>query len=1104
MLTHCLRLLAIAAALAAMPVAAHHVSTPTAVATAPGPNASDVALAGTVNEIVVEDRVAGTTRHFPIFVASDGRRFTLNGAGAAGLLPGDNVVVSGTADGRSLFPDSVDFVTGGAAAATTAKPVAGTTLEGILRLGHADNFDGTPSEFFFAVVTDDGRHVRVALATLLGVLENGMRVSVSGDMLAPGEIAPTGIVILAPASAAAMAGPITNGAPVTTSYIVIPIKFPTNAAAPFTYGADPFTPAALATAVFGAAPNMSSAQYYKEVSYGQQMLSGVVADNGSGGFLLANTVAPPCSNFSAIGTAADAAATARGYNLNAYTGRLYVFNNVPGCGWSGLAYVGWARAWSNNTTNLLVISHELGHNFGLYHAASLDCGASVIASSGCAAAEYGDPFDVMGNQRAMHFNSAQKSILGYLPTGTVKNHTSGTATYTLAPIELSGGTTYAIKVPAAANRTYWIEYRQPIGFDGGLSSFPNNGAQIRVASPFEASYPGADDTQFLDMTPATAAFTDGTLVNGQTYTDNAYNVTFNVTAATPTALTVQVVSGAGGSTTTTLASAPNPSVTGGNVLFTATVSGAGTSPLGTVAFTEGGTPISGCGAVALSGFTATCNTNALKVAGSPHVVQATYSGSVGYTGSSATVSQTVNKAATTTTITAHTPNPVNVGMPIAVTAGVAVTSPGSGTPTGSITVSDGVANCVITLPATSCNLTPVIAGTKTLAAVYAGNADFATSTSAGVSHTVNTVVATGSFVLVSGDPQVVHVGAAYPAALKVRVLDGSSNPVVGSTVTWVPPAVGARASLSATTLTTDAQGYAQITATANAISGAYSVTAYNGGRSVTFNLTNTLTSSAGLPCASATATVQDLIEQQFAALLQRASDPAGKTFWQNEAARMCPLGIDPKQTFVVLGNSFVNSAEYIGFGRTDSQFVTDLYVSFFNRLPDSGGLTYWTGQIASGMPRNVVLAAFLYSPEYGATMQSLFGTYVSRSEVYTIVDLYGGLFRRLPDNSGFNNWLAQFRLAQCTGPAAVAQSVDVITKQFAGSAEYLARNRTNSEYVQDLYYAFLRRGGDLPGFNFWVSVLNGGQTREYVRQQFLASPEMQGRITQIAAETCLP
>jgi hypothetical protein len=1104
MITRCLRILALAAIALTLPAAAHHGATPEAAKGAPGPNAQAAVVTGSVAHLVVENRVTGTSYVFPTFAASDGRNFLLSGPGADGLLPGDSIVASGKTDGSVLFPESVNFVAASAAAAT-AMPA--TTVEGTLRLGHADNFDGTPSEFFFAVVSSDGRHTRIALATLLGVLENGMQVAVRGNAAGPGEMTASQIDILALPTEKPKSAALPKSAPVTTNYLVLPIKFPTGgtgtALDPWVYGADPFTAATLAGAVFGPTPTSNVKAFYNEVSYGQQLLSGVVADNGSGGFLLAAVAKPATCDINVIATAAEAAATARGYNVASFTGILYVFNNVSGCGWSGLAYIGWARAYSNNTTNLLVIGHELGHNFGLAHAASLDCGANVIGGT-CSSSEYGDPFDTMGNNRAMHFNSMQKDELGWLPANSVASHTTGTATYTLAPLESAGGTTYAVKVAAAANRVYWIEYRQAIGFDTGMSAFPNNGAQIRVASPFESLCSGCyDDTEFLDMTPATAAFTDGALVVGQSYTDSTYNFTVNVTAATSSLLTLQVVTPPGAATSTALTAAPNPSLAGGYVLLTATVTGAGASPIGTVAFTDGASTIANCSSVALSAAgVATCYAY-LPAAGSPHAIKAAYSGSIGYSGSSATVSQVVNKASTKTTVTAHTPNPVNVGSPLAVTTSLTVTSPGGGTPTGTITVSDGSASCFITLPATGCSLVPLTAGTKTLTATYAGDINYITSTSAGVSHTVNNVVLPGTFTAVSGDAQSAHVGAAFATVLKVRVLDASSNPVVGSPVTWSAPAIGARASLSSASTNTDAQGYAQITATASAISGAYSVTATNAGRNLPFTLTNTLTSSALLACAAATATVQDLIEQEYQALLQRPSDAGGKTYWAGEAARLCPLGIDPKQTFLVLGNAFLNSGEYLGLNRTDVQFVTDVYVAFLNRMPDAGGATYWTGLLGSGLPRNVVLNSFLFGSEFNATMQSLFGTGVSRSEVYTIVDLYGGILRRLPDDAGFNYWQTQFRAAQCSGPSAVYASVNSITQQFLGSAEYLARNRTNSEYVADLYYAFLRRGGDLAGFNYWVGLLNGGSSRENLRQQFLASAEMQARIAQVAGETCL-
>jgi hypothetical protein len=196
--------------------------------------------------------------------------------------------------------------------------------------------------------------------------------------------------------------------------------------------------------------------------------------------------------------AADAAATAAGYVLSNYKNRYYVLPSIGACGWAGLAYIGYPyQAWSNGYNALWVYGHELGHNFTLWHAGSLSCSGQVIGG-GCSVNEYGDPFDVMGNVRPMHFNSMQKSVLNWIPATSVKTHSSGTASYTLSPIESPGQSTYAVKIPASPNRTYWIEFRQPIGFDAALSGLPNLGAQIRVSSPFD--YPctncGGDDTEF--------------------------------------------------------------------------------------------------------------------------------------------------------------------------------------------------------------------------------------------------------------------------------------------------------------------------------------------------------------------------------------------------------------------------------------------------------------------------------------------------------------------------------------------------------------------------------------------------------------------------------
>jgi hypothetical protein len=215
---------------------------------------------------------------------------------------------------------------------------------------------------------------------------------------------------------------------------------------------------------------------------------------------------------------------------------------------------------------------------------------------------------------------------------------------------------YAVKIPAATNRIYWLEYRRPIGFDAGLASYPNNGAQLRLTAPFETlcgGCSGAIDSEFLDMTPATSAFTDGTLVAGSSFTDTKYGITMNVISATAGGLTVQVVGpGSTSTVTTTSIASSDPTATFGvSVTFTATVTGS--APTGTVAFKDNGVTLAGCAAVALTGSgntrTASCTTSALAVG--THSVVAQYSGNASNSPSSSSpLSQIVDALPTSTNV----------------------------------------------------------------------------------------------------------------------------------------------------------------------------------------------------------------------------------------------------------------------------------------------------------------------------------------------------------------------------------------------------------------------------------------------------------------------
>jgi hypothetical protein len=250
---------------------------------------------------------------------------------------------------------------------------------------------------------------------------------------------------------------------------------------------------------------------------------------------------------------------------------------------------------------------------------------------------------------------------------------------------------------------------------------------------------------------------------------------------------------------------------------------------------------------------------------------------------------------------------------------------------------------------------------------------------------------------------------------------------------------------------------------------------------------------------------KSLVTHYYRSILRRAPDDGGKAYWSGEAARVQALGLDVNEAWFALAATFYTSAEYLAFGRDDAGFVTDLYNTFFNRGPDAGGLAFWTGQLAGGMPREVVLVEFMFSAEFRNFTQGIFGTTAVRAEVDTVTDFYRGLLARLPDSGGFGFWVQQFRTAQCAGSAAVNTQVESISSLFALSAEYAARNRSNAQYVGDLYNAFLRRGGDLAGVLFWINEIStGARTRESVRQAFVASPEFQARVAAIINQGCLP
>jgi hypothetical protein len=121
-------------------------------------------------------------------------------------------------------------------------------------------------------------------------------------------------------------------------------------------------------------------------------------------------------------------------------------------------------------------------------------------------------------------------------------------------------------------------------------------------------------------------------------------------------------------------SSANPVFMQNPITLTATVSSAAGSPTGTVTFQDGGTPLSQCSAVALTGYTASCTISTLSAAS--HTITVAYSGDTNFlAATSSAMTETVDDF----TLSA---SGASVTVTAGGTAGYTFTiSPGSGTST---------------------------------------------------------------------------------------------------------------------------------------------------------------------------------------------------------------------------------------------------------------------------------------------------------------------------------------------------------------------------------------------------------------------------------------
>lgn len=304
----------------------------------------------------------------------------------------------------------------------------------------------------------------------------------------------------------------------------------------------PIAPSTVQTMVFG---NVSD--FYWEASYQKTFFSG----DTFGWFTI--PVSKAGCDIDLIAREADKAATAAGANLAAYSRLVYLF---PQAGCSAAGYNSGSalpsRTWiMGNGFSAGTIAHELGHNFGLLHSQTIDCGTQVLGAS-CTTKSYGDPADTMGYGATSHFNAFQKELLGWLGGSGQPQITRVTAsgTFAIGAYEIAGTRALALKIPKGIDPTtgrmthYYVEYRQPLGFDGTLADFGNLTRGVLLHTGVEGD---GFSSYLLDTTPDSVPAStyddveDGALEVGRSYVDATAGISIRLVSADAGQAVVEVL-----------------------------------------------------------------------------------------------------------------------------------------------------------------------------------------------------------------------------------------------------------------------------------------------------------------------------------------------------------------------------------------------------------------------------------------------------------------------------------------------------------------------------------------------------------------------------------
>ena len=230
--------------------------------------------------------------------------------------------------------------------------------------------------------------------------------------------------------------------------------------------------------------------------------------------------------------------------------------------------------------------------------------------------------------------------------------------------------------------------------------------------------------------------------------------------------------------------------------------------------------------------------------------------------------------------------------------------------------------------------------------------------------------------------------------------------------------------------------------------------------------------------------VGNFVVRFYQQCLNREPDSTGLNFWKDKLLSKGGTGAD-------LASNFILSTEFANKNVSDDVFIDIMYKTFFDRVSDNGGKTYWTDKLNSGISRLYVLSCFVNSAEF-SNICTGYGIERGTIKLTKPADMhpevaaftyrfYDKCMGRKPDDLGLNYWVDKLVTGQSTGAD--------ISKDFVFSPEFKAKNLSNTDFTKVMYSVFFNREADIYGQTYWVNSLNAGKSRLEVLSGFVNSKE---------------